>query len=192
MREELDKKLCEKYPKIFRNRYGDMKTTAMCWGFSCSDGWFNILNILCSNIQGHVDWKRRQRARALWLNRKIKKAIETNSIEPIININQGNWWVDRCEEILAEKKYEKVPEKVNHVVATQVKEKFGTLRFYYEGGDDYVRGLVSMAESMSAVTCEVCGDAGRLRGRGWLYTACDEHTKEQDKNENIETEEPDS
>jgi hypothetical protein len=38
MREELDKKLVEKYPKIFAQRFDDMRTTAMCWGFDCDDG----------------------------------------------------------------------------------------------------------------------------------------------------------
>ena len=32
MREDLDTNLVEKYPLIFANRHGDMKTTAMCWG----------------------------------------------------------------------------------------------------------------------------------------------------------------
>lgn len=69
----------------------------------------------------------------------------------------------------------------SQVIATQVKEKFGGLRFYYEGGDDYIRGLVSMAESWAENTCETCGHPGQLKGRGWLYTACDEHTKPNDK-----------
>lgn len=187
MREELDKKLCEKYPKIFRDRFADMRTTAMCWGFECGDGWYNILDSLCWCIQSHIDWKRKQRARTLKMNRKIKKAIEMNSIDPIIGLHQGNWWAERCEEILKEKKYEEVPDKVYQVVATQVKEKFGGLRFYYGGGDETVRGMVHMAESLAAVTCEKCGSPGHIRGRGWLYAACDEHTKEGDKeNEDAE------
>ena len=35
------------------------------------------------------------------------------------------------------------------VEATQIKSKFGGLRFYYNGGDQYIKGLVSMAEAMS-------------------------------------------
>ena len=57
----------------------------------------------------------------------------------------------------------------------QVKEKFGTLRIYYSGGDDYIRGLVSMAQAMSGSTCEVCGNTGKFRGKSWFYTSCDEH-----------------
>jgi hypothetical protein len=55
MSPELDKKLYEKYPKIFANRFGDMKTTCMCWGFSCDDGWYNIINSLCSHLQWNTD-----------------------------------------------------------------------------------------------------------------------------------------
>ena len=64
------------------------------------------------------------------------------------------------------------------VRVSQVKEKFGTLRFYYSGGDDYISGLVSMAESMSAATCEECGKPGRTNSGGWLRTLCEEHAKE--------------
>ncbi len=59
------------------------------------------------------------------------------------------------------------------VVATQVKEKFGTLRFYYFGGDDVISGLVSMAETISGITCEACGNSGRTRTNGWHRTLCD-------------------
>ena len=177
MNELLDKELVEKYPKIFRDRYSNMKVTAMCWGFEHGDGWYNILDALCSNIQHHTDWIRKKRASALKLNRKIKKAIELNSIEPIINHYNGDWWVERCEKILAEKRYEEVPDKIHQVVASQVKEKFGTLSFYYGGGDENVHGMVRMAESMSARMCETCGNPGKVRGRGWLTTLCDEHAE---------------
>ena len=50
MSPELDKKLCEKYPQLFMDRHADMKYTAMCWGFDCDDGWFNIIDTLCNEI----------------------------------------------------------------------------------------------------------------------------------------------
>ena len=64
---------------------------------------------------------------------------------------------------------------VPQVTLDQVKEKFGTLRFYYTGGDDYISGLVSMAESMSGVTCEECGKPGTSTSGGWIKTVCVEH-----------------
>jgi hypothetical protein len=150
MREELDKLLCEKYPKMFVNRNADMRETAMCWGFSHGDGWFSIIDALCSNIQHHIDWKNGQRER-------------------LLKDNPYN---------------QKIPDELPQVVVDQVKEKFGTLRFYYHGGDDIIDGMVRMSESMSAVMCETCGAPAKRRGYGWIYTACDTHTREEDLVEN--------
>lgn len=58
------------------------------------------------------------------------------------------------------------------VVAEQVKEKFGSLRFYYNGGDEYVAGIVSLLESISGITCEDCGNPGITRQGGWIHVSC--------------------
>jgi hypothetical protein len=76
-----------------------------------------------------------------------------------------------------------VPAACPQVVAIQVKEKFGTLRFYYSGGDDIVRGIERMAEGMSAVMCEKCGAPGKSRSGGWIQTLCDTHAEEAGKTE---------
>lgn len=55
----------------------------------------------------------------------------------------------------------------------QVKEKFGAMRFYTTGGDDYTAGLIAMAEYMSGRTCESCGNPGTMRGKGWMRVRCD-------------------
>ena len=55
----------------------------------------------------------------------------------------------------------------------QVKEKYGGLRMYFSGGDDYVDGLVSMAEAMSYKICEVCGNKGECNKSGWFTTLCE-------------------
>ena len=57
----------------------------------------------------------------------------------------------------------------------QIKEKYGTLRVYFSGGDEYVEGLVSMAEAISGKICEVCGNKGKSSGGGWITTLCEEH-----------------
>jgi len=59
------------------------------------------------------------------------------------------------------------------VVAEQVKEKFGTLRFYYYGGDEAIGGMVSMAEGITGKICEDCGAPGRRHTSGWYRTMCD-------------------
>ena len=70
-----------------------------------------------------------------------------------------------------------MPESCSQVIAEQIKEKFGTLRFYTSGGDDYTDGVIRMAEAMSGSTCETCGNPGTTGGKGWIKTACEEHHK---------------
>jgi hypothetical protein len=159
MRDELDKKLCEKYPLIFRDRNGNMRETCMVWGFSHGDGWYDIIDSMCSRIQSHIDHSYKQ---IEWAHKWNERVNDPN--------HEWTAFVAREER--------PIPEPVPQVVATQVKEKFGGLRFYYAGGDDYIRGVVDMAEEMSYCTCEICGAPGKLRRGGWYRTLCDQHAKE--------------
>jgi len=155
MKPELDAQLCERYPKMMVNRNKSMMETTMYWGFECGDGWFDILDQLMGNIQHHIDWKERQREVAIRFNSKA-----------------------------ASGEMREVPKEISQVTVDQVKEKFGTLRFYYTGGDDYIDGLVSMAESMSGVTCETCGNPGKSTGGGWIKTVCEAHSGRKNNDEN--------
>lgn len=67
----------------------------------------------------------------------------------------------------------KEPVEYYPVKFDQIKEKFGGLRVYFSGGDDYVEGLVSMAECWSYKTCETCGERGQPTKGGWVITLCD-------------------
>lgn len=59
---------------------------------------------------------------------------------------------------------------------TQVKEKFGGLRFYINGGSDEIYDKITEAEKLSHETCELCGKKGELRTKiRWFTTLCDEH-----------------
>lgn len=57
--------------------------------------------------------------------------------------------------------------------AAQVKEKFGRLRFYADGADDYARGAIACAEAMSVAFCDRCGKPARTHAFGGLRaTVC--------------------
>lgn len=57
--------------------------------------------------------------------------------------------------------------------AIQVKEKFGTLRFYLNHATDKMYNIVLNAEKKSAFVCEQCGNSGKIRDGSWLRTLCD-------------------
>lgn len=70
------------------------------------------------------------------------------------------------------------------IEAVQVKEKFGGLRFYYDGflttdtDIDKIRKVVHDAEHKSYSICEKCGKKGKLReDLVWVKTLCDVHYK---------------
>jgi hypothetical protein len=66
--------------------------------------------------------------------------------------------------------------------ATQIKEKFGSLRLYWEGSLSQkalaiVEEAVDLAEARSSCTCEICGEPGVLYGGGWMTTRCEAHAE---------------
>ncbi len=93
------------------------------------------------------------------------------------NIQHHIDWKNRQSEIVVQ------------VVVEQIKEKFGGLRFYYDGGDEYISGLVSMAESWADASCEECGAPGKRRDGGWIKTLCDTHEAERQQRKKVSEEE---
>ena len=104
---------------------------------------------------------------------------------------------------------DEIDEKLNYIdpkyTIQQVKEKFGTLRFYFEPSNDKLRNspawsimedIVRAGEQLSAYTCETCGKCSRraggkhdvkydssakLRGDSWYVTLCDTCAEKEEK-----------
>jgi hypothetical protein len=138
MNRVLDRFLCERFPELYADRNGSMRQTAMCWGFSCGDGWFQLLFDLSEEITAIL--KRMDEASGFPEGTKTTREVRTPSREM--------------------------------VRATQVKEKFGTLRFYTTYTTDEISEAIRKAEARSAKTCMECGDPGVLRGKHYVHIAC--------------------
>ena len=65
--------------------------------------------------------------------------------------------------------------------ASQVKEKFGGLRFYMTKSTPEIQELIHQAESESFKMCQTCGKPGKIVTGGWLYASCKEHAKPEHK-----------
>ena len=118
MDKDLEQKLVEKYPNLYKEYGGDITETCMGWGFTCGNGWFDLIDKLSEKLEKHG------------------------------------------------------------VVAAQVKEKFGGLRFYINpiksDKSKEIRDLINEAEQQSYKICEKCGNPGNVRGGRWISTLCDE------------------
>jgi len=120
---DLQEELIARYPLIFQERGMPMSETAMCWGITCGNGWFHLLDALCAQLQS-----------------------ETSR------------------------------DGAPQVIATQVKEKYGTLRFYARITNDRQDAMIDLAEELSGRICETCGAPGKLLLNGWVMTRCASHS----------------
>lgn len=148
MKAELQNKLFERYPKIFRQKDLPKNQTAMC----CGDGWYTLLDCLCGSIQRICD---KGEQTYIYYPRPVRFICRLLGNTKLI----GRWKT----------------KGVNQVEAIQVKEKFAGLRFYYIGGNDIISELVTFVEKLSQYTCEVCGTTknANVKGQAWLKTLCD-------------------
>ena len=167
MRRELDEKLCSDYPEIFKNRNGDPRETAMCWGFDVGDGWYPLIDTLCKRLTSKVKYLKSR-------IEDLEKELINNDVDvdAALKIRQ----LDKLEGFRIE-----FNEAIKQVpVAIQVKEKFGELRFYTNGATEADNAIIGFAEDLSRTICEECANMNaQTYYIGWNRTLCDEHADEQ-------------
>lgn len=119
-------RLIEQFPSLYGGSNLSAGEQSMAFGFSCGDGWFELIYAL-------------------------SQQIHTYNLEH--------------------------PEAA--VIAVQVKQKMGTLRFYVDIFVPEVEDLIEQAVTQSAITCELTGRPGvRCQRRGYLQTLCLEKAQE--------------
>lgn len=209
MNEELTKKLWTKYPLLYEDKDGSIRDTLIPFGFSCGDGWYDLINELSAALEKEIREYKKQypdlecetcwcskeehygckspypgkclavkkvgtkyqfgvkifKFKPKWLSSKLTKLFYfcRATRNKILGLFFYKYQVCYCE------KY-----RHPHPRASQVKEKWGTLRFYITHGTDKMYDLISEAERKSATICESCGQPGTLRGSSWVETLCDE------------------
>ncbi len=76
------------------------------------------------------------------------------------DIECGDGWFDLLDTLCGRLQFHTDLDGAPRVVALQIREKFGTLRFYAEGADEMHGGMIDVAQAMSERICRGCG--GRL------------------------------
>ena len=154
----------------------------MHWGFEVGDGWYELIDVLCEA-----------------LTYTFTTSVEVDEEDgKRLGIEPSRW---KGED--KGRYFFKV--EPPQVVASQVKEKFGTLRFYYQleySADntslvatkkypdleainkrysDYIDGIVHFAETASSRTCEVTGAEGSIHVRDGWYKTLNENVAKTEK-----------
>jgi len=86
----------------------------------------------------------------------------------------GDGWYWLLDRLCCYLQFQTDKNHMPQVEATQVKEKFGTLRFYYAGGDARAEHVIDYVEYLSSEVCETCGstsDVSQTQG-GYVQTLC--------------------
>lgn len=161
----------------------------MCWGLEVGDGWFDLIDALCASLSSTYS--------------------TTISLSPeeteLYGERYGTWNRESGKHEGPDVAHSYMEVSPPAVVADQVKEKFGTLRFYYhlifdpkllelaernvqaqQTIDRYVAyfdGIIHHAETYSARTCEVTGKPGELGScGGWVSVRCPEQAALENRN----------
>jgi hypothetical protein len=175
---ELDKKLCKLAPHLFADRRASMQVTCLCWGFDCGNGWYELLKEAATKLEPlcKAEYEKYIQIEKPWY-KPVREAISFISRASFLFhiLYKFASWLD--------------PNIYNSPMhwfgggprASQVKEKYGGLRFYLTHGTPEMYAIVGKAESQSLMTCETCGKPGKRRGREWLYTRCNSCWKKEQR-----------
>ena len=90
-------------------------------------------------------------------------------------IGCGDGWYVLLDALCAGLQNETDSGNAPQVVATQIKTKFGGLRFYVNEASARQMGMIELAGSLSQRTCEICGAPGNPNRTGWIRTRCASH-----------------
>ena len=167
---KLQVKLFKKYPKIFRQKDLPMTQTCLCWGCECGDGWYDLIDKLCSMLQWDIDKNRYPQIEATQIKEKYgtlrfyyTHAEETYTLKDITWFDRFVSWLNKYVIILPTRKYyDRNWER------------------HKEGMQD---GMISFAEHLSGHICEDCGtnvDVTR-NDDGWISTLCVKCRKKRNK-----------
>ena len=140
------KELIEKYPKIFVPYEGNPGYINY---LDLPEMWIPVIDKLCGCIQDYIDNSKETIFNPEYIQGS-KFNFDDITTRPYINID------------------------IPQLVCTQMKEKFAQLRFYYEGGNRIIEGMIKMAEYECWNMCIKCGskeDIITTKG-GWISRIC--------------------
>ena len=90
-----------------------------------------------------------------------------------IECNDG--WYTLIDTLCAGLQDETTNGNAPQVVATQVKAKYGGLRFYVHNASDRQKAMIELAQHLSQRTCEICGAPGTQNQGECIRTRCGSH-----------------
>lgn len=160
MSPELEHKLIEKYPGLFRDVDKSPKESLMCFGCEHGDGWYDIIDNLC----GYLTNLQKNRTFFLSLKDGEFKDFHCPDVR-FMQIKEKYGTLRVYWRFVEIENYEELEAKLEK--PEQLEEYIG--RYY-----DMIESAIDFCEYLSSKTCEVTGKPGKLYSKGWCTTLCKE------------------
>lgn len=164
MSPELEQKLFEKYPVLFRDRNKPVTESCMAFGCEFSDGWYKLLDELCEYITRlsnrtdllklNKEYHTEENRGFIYLKRPTVSFTQVKEKFGMMRIYWSGNGVENWEEICA---------KVHQ------DDRERTVNKYY----DEVQNAIDYVEFLSSKVCESCGQPGKLSNKGWMKVRCE-------------------
>jgi len=191
MNKELTDKLFNDFPLLYGDRNKPMTQSLVCFGFECNSGWYNLIYELSSKLEKLIKkftkdneplscatcgCKKEEHYGYLSFN--PGKCLAIHKIALKHKYVHKNWFIKVRNFIMDHlfykyqtcwcEKYE-----ANYPRASQIKEKYGILRFYMTSGTQEMWDIIEEKEKESETICEICGNKGELNEKHrWYKTLC--------------------
>lgn len=175
MNQQFTQKLYKDFPLLYSDKNKPLSMSLMGFGFECGDGWFQIIYDLSKCLTEMIAHQPKFEIRSdfRWNPKHWTWFKPWNSgwrhYLPIKWFLFPECWSFYIGPLLIDIAF---PRKSFRVV--QVKEKYGTLRFYMTYETEEMSEAIEEAEQKSAKTCEACGSVGTMNDGPWFYVACAE------------------
>jgi hypothetical protein len=156
MRSDAEVQLISSFPEIFSSDFF----------LECDSGWYPLIRGLCAQMVAPV--------RSL----QYKVAYHAEMLAVTDRASWSSWQINHfTDQTLENLRLELEVALAETPRAEQVKEKFGTLRFYVSGATPEQHAQIALTEHLSASICEQCGSwTGTLTyWLDWHKTLCPLH-----------------
>jgi hypothetical protein len=167
---DFEQHLFKKYPSLFyTGEDGELLPQFQrCWN-NCPKGWELIVDHLCGSIVNYIE---NTSGSVINPNKKIMRFL--NKHWCVIRQKIHKKFSIKVRRVTSKISYFFSKELYIHwepptVKVAQYKEKYGGLRFYIDGGDENVQGMIRFAEYLCGKTCQDTGEAGDLCKKGSWY-----------------------
>lgn len=151
MRRELEERLCEDFPDLFR-QYSYSKGSYYALYIACGDGWEPIIRRLSERIK--------------------------NIVETIVKSHRNHGNMEISAEIQDRKSVDggsKIRLTRRDFRFMYIKEKYGTLHLSLSQSTPELEEAMNQARQESRCTCETCGRPGKFGGPSCSMVFCNHH-----------------